>query len=157
MNAKIDRSNTVLSTDFGRGEITGIREKFDGKEDYYIVECGGAKLKNYIPVKNVKSFRHLSTKEEIESAMNGFTEQGQDELDFPSKKDRLNYFKEAFKRHEMSSIVRVVGELSRFDDLGTIESKLLDKLIDTLVIEISLVFGINEVEAKQILKQRLSL
>lgn len=153
--AAIDQNTTVLSTDFGQGEVVGIREKFDGVEDYYVVECGNTRMKNYIPVKNVKNFRYLSTRSEVEAAIHLLDDKAQPEKDFPSKKERLIYFKEAFKVHEINSIVKAVNELHSIDDLGTTEVKLLDKLIDTLVLEVSLVFKIDQAEARSLILKRL--
>lgn len=146
---------TVLSIEFGKGEVTGIDKLRDGLEDYFIVECESPKSTNYYPVKGNCNFRKVSSRELLEESLTILGE-AIPAKSFESRKDRINYFKDAFKIQSIKEIAKMLSEISSQDALGTTETKIMDNFKETFALEISLVFGITTVEARVWIENGLS-
>ncbi len=137
----------VLSMDFGVGVITAI-ERIDAREeDYYVIEYGKKNVKNYFPIKNNKKIRFVSSKELLEQSLKSFRERS-DLRKFSSSKERQSHFDSAFGL-KIEQITTRIFELSSVDKRSLKEQNVIDKLLETLELECSIVFKMNASDSKE--------
>ncbi len=145
----------VLSLSFGIGMISAVEKLREDDTDFFVVECGDEKVKNYFPVGDNKSFRFVSSKEDFEVILNVLREQKCIES-FGTKKERLGYFKGCLQEQDAFSIAKNIVELNSLSDLGTVETKMLERLTDSLILEASIVLGIEKSESKDFIMNHIS-
>ena len=81
----------VLSSDFGVGVVSAIEKLQDGGADFYVIEYGKNKSKNYFPVEGNKKIRSVLPKTEFEEALQTLSF-SRCVMKFESKKERQVYY-----------------------------------------------------------------
>lgn len=139
---------TVLSVDFGAGVITEISDLNMGAQDFYIIQLGGSDgSKSFVPVTRKPNFRVLTSADDFHNALNKFDKSRED---FENKKDRINYYKDSTKKSELSNIIQNTYELySIGGELSSAENIVLNKLVDSLSLEYSLLHDMTIDDSKE--------
>lgn len=143
----------VISTNFGLGTIVNIEPV--GSEDnlFYIIESD-QNVKSFIPFKDFTSFRLISKPDIFTQKIKELSSKSFNQ-DFPSKKDRINYFKGAFKNQTLDSLCSYLFHLNSFEDKGSVEVQIFNKLIDNLALEHSIVSQVNLEKSQDFIKEFL--
>jgi RNA polymerase-interacting CarD/CdnL/TRCF family regulator len=137
----------ILSIAYGVGTISGIEKMQEGGDDFFVVEYGGKNIKNYLPVKENKKSRFLSNETEFSSTLNKLkTETIVKE--FPSKKDRHNYFGAVLGDCTLNQIFIKIQEVRSLNDLVPNEKDKLGKLINVLEEEACAIYKMTTEESK---------
>lgn len=144
----------VLSPKFGVGIIESVESM--GGRDFLVAFSQEQNTKNFLPIDNQTEYRFLSTEDEVQSCIEGLKPHA-DLIDFASKQERINYFKSESKIQNLEKISFLLCELAGIDDRGTVEEASLNKLIDTLSLEVSLVLDMAKVTASKTIKENLEL
>ncbi len=124
----------VFSLSSGVGRITSISKINESSDDYYVVNFETSTAVDYIRIDSAHSFRVISSDEEFEKALNEL-ESGTILKKFDSKKDRVHYFKSLEQQYDLDSLIELIKQMSGHDDLGSIEKKVLQRGIDSLIEE----------------------
>lgn len=138
---------TIFSISSGTGKITGISQLEDGIEDYLVVQYEKNSGTDYIRVNGNHNFRVMSSEKGFDLALEMLGDPGVS-VKFDSKKDRVHFYKELLKNQDVATIVKIVKELSSFDDLGTVEKKILDQCLSSVALEYSVQIG-EELDASK--------
>lgn len=141
-NKKLDLTEkgigeTVFSIEFGIGLIVEIGKIQAGGDDFLIVESGEDKARSYFPIAGKQKFRFVSEKNDFEMAVEVLKSKKKS-MNFDSKKERINFFKESAKKYELVEIVSLLSQMNLTEDLGPMEKKLMDKFIETISEEVSI-------------------
>jgi hypothetical protein len=122
-----------------------------GKNDFFVIESLEYQVKNFQPAnKNSNSYRFLEEKDLFTSRLTDIS----DRVDlsflesFESKKDRINYFKTQSKKQDLNNIVTLIQLLRSIEDIGGVEASILQKLMDNIALEYSILFECEIEEAK---------
>jgi len=136
----------VLSTDFSIGIISAIEKV--GEDDYYVIQYGSARSKNFFPIKGNTKIRAVSSKDEFEELIKVF--KGKRKIEkFESKKAREVYFERQLDRSSLSEIITRVSELNPIADRSVKEKKIIERMIETLEFEASVIFDMSVEESKK--------
>lgn len=145
----------IISSTFGVGRVVGV-EKIGSDDRYFlVVESVDQKLKNFIPMDDTKSFRTLLSKEELAKVVEDLSSE-YEALDYDSKKDRINYFKESSLFQDMENIVKLVKELNQLTDRGSVEDQIFKRLTSSLAAEYALINEVSEEAANEIIELALN-
>ena len=139
---------TVLSSKFGSGEVIGI-EQMGGGKDFLVIDCHEQNIKNFLPAEDTDSYRLLSTKEQFQKSLEGLKGPDSEDntLDFESKKDRINYFKESSSIQNLDEILRLLNMLANLDTRSSAEDSIYSNLLDSVSLEYSIVFDLSKDES----------
>jgi RNA polymerase-interacting CarD/CdnL/TRCF family regulator len=132
----------VLSSDFGSGTVAEIQKMGSPEQEFLVVNHHEGGAKSFIPKENTDRYRFMASVEELDQALGDIREQDEAQ-DFPSKKDRINYFKKESRIQDLNSIVNLINELRAIDDKGSMEDQVLAKLVKTITLEYSLAHEIS--------------
>ena len=128
----------VISIDMGLGLVSTISKTEDG-EEFYEIQFVSQGVKSIVPVNSSGHFRTLSSKEDLENLFLNL-KRIQPSTVFESSKDRLLYFKKSLASNDTIRIANSVVELSLTEGLSLVEKKMLNRMVDSLALEISTVF-----------------
>lgn len=143
----------ILSSNFGYGTIIGIEEMGTGR-DFFVVDCSGNNVKSFVPVDDEDSYRFLSEKADIEIAL-GTLEKLPDGLDFESKKERINYFKDQSKVQDTGIIAKLISQMGHIEDRGSTEDQVMNKLVESFALEYSLITNKSPDECKKLVLDKI--
>lgn len=138
----------VLSTDFGVGELLDIEKLQDDGDDYYVIQYGTKKGKNYFPIERNTKIRTVSSKEVFEKLLSTIKKKRAKHV-FESKKDRILYFDRQLNKSNLEDIVTRATELIHIDERTPREQKIIDSYTLTLENEAAIIFSIDEAESKK--------
>ena len=138
---------TVISASFGEGIISEITEM--NNEFFFIVLNQTNNMRHYVPISDSRAYRYLSNEETFSQTIDEHLSNGSYELDFDSKKDRINYYKEQAKDQRLEVICKNIKSLHETDDKGSLEEQIYLRLIENLCLELSLIKEISVEEAKE--------
>ncbi|WP_127717082.1 CarD family transcriptional regulator [Halobacteriovorax sp. HLS] len=145
----------IISSTFGVGRVVGV-EKIGADDRYFlVVESVDQKLRNFIPMDDTKSFRTLLSKEELTKVVEDLSTDFE-AVDYDSKKDRINYFKESSLFQDMENIVKLVKELNQLTDRGSVEDQIFKRLTSSLAAEYALINEVSEEAANEIIEIALN-
>lgn len=143
----------ILSSAFGVGKIVSI-DKMGLDRDYFVIECIGNNVRTFVPADDLNSYRFLATSEEIEKYLSVISD-NLDLLDFGSKKERINFFKDESKIQDTEKMSFLINQLSNLSDRGSTEDQVLNKLIDSFALEYSLINNKSLDECKELVLDRI--
>lgn len=143
----------ILSSNFGYGTIVGIEQMGQGR-DFFVVDCNGNNVKSFVPVDDENSYRFLSEPSDIESVIGSLSE-APDDLFFESKKERINYFKDQSKVQDTILIAKLISQMGHIDDRGSTEDQVMNRLVETLALEYSLVMNKSPDECKKLVLDKI--
>lgn len=147
--------NTVLSIELGKGLISGVEKLQTDGPEFFVVEFSNTTTKNFFPTNDSKNLRFVSSKKTFDEAMN-LLKKNNHKLEFKSKKDQIEFAKKSFKEQTVAAICEKVVELNAMDELSPMEQKFLDKYLDTLALEASIVLEMKLSEAQDFVQQKIS-
>lgn len=136
----------VLSTNFGVGKVVGLDTVGGG--EYLVVESVDNNVKNFLPVAGEDNFRLLMEENDLNQKLDTIGEKTSP-LEFESKKDRINYFKNSSKTQKIDVIIELINQLILVDDRGTLENQILDKLAETVALEHSITKNLDLEKSKE--------
>jgi RNA polymerase-interacting CarD/CdnL/TRCF family regulator len=142
-NKRLSIGMQVLSTYFGVGTITGIEKLYVEGVDFYVIEYGKNKSKNYFRVDGNKKVRPLSSESEFEDALQTLRF-SRSTKKFESKKDRQIYINKEIEQDNLKLIIDRLAELISIQDLSPREQKFVEVLTETIAIEASIILNINK-------------
>lgn len=145
----------VLSTDFGIGIVTAIEKLKNDGNDFYVIEYGKNKSKNYFPVEGNKKIRSVLLKTEFEEVLQTLSF-SRCVMKFKSKKERQMFFDREFNQSELQSIVARLSELISIRDRTPREQKIIDRMIETLEVEASVIFKISKYKSKEFISNSIT-
>ncbi|MDA8793101.1 hypothetical protein N9N67_07640 [Bacteriovoracaceae bacterium] len=137
----------VLSTNFGVGKVVGL-DTLGGKGEYLVVESMDHNVKNFLPVAGENNFRLLLEEDDLIKRLDAIGEDTS-ALEFESKKDRINYFKNTSKTQKFDVIIELINQLILVEDRGALENQILDKLSDTIALEHSITKKLDLEQSKK--------
>ena len=138
----------VLSTDFGLGKISSVETLQTDGNDYYVIHCENNNSKIYFPTKDNKNIRQVSSKHEFEETLQILkSTRCLKKIDL--KKERQIYFDRPLEKNSINNIVIRICELISTGDLIPREQKILDRLVETLELENSIIFELTLKESKE--------
>ena len=137
----------VISASFGEGVISEITEM--NGEPFYVVLNQSNNMKHYVPINDSSAYRYLSDENEFLKIIEKSLIKNKYDLDFESKKDRINYYKNQSKVQKLESICQNIKTLHLTDDRGTLEDQIYQRLIENLALEYTLIKNIEFNEANQ--------
>ncbi len=152
MSRFANTDNLIISSNLGLGELLGTEQI--GGDEFYIVQSVDSSVKAYYPITEKEQFRKISSTDEIDKII----DQLLDNIaikSYESKKDRITFFKEESQIQNIQNLSLLIRELYDLSDRGTIEDKILDNLIDSLALELSVIKDIEHVNAKDIVSKQL--
>ena len=139
---------TVLSSKFGIGTVTGIDDLGMGDKQFLVIESDQRKVKNFIPIEDTDHYRLLETKAKLQKVIKELSNKI-DEVEFESRQERINYFKDASRIQNVTKIRELLVHLHHLDDKGTLEDQIYDKLLETLSLECSIVMEMDKEKARE--------
>ena len=142
----------VLSIDFGIGIVTAIEKLQEDGIDFYVIEYGKNKSKNYFPVDGNNKVRSVSSKTEFEEALQTLSF-SRCVMKFESKKERQIYFNREIEQNELKLIINRLAELISMSDLTPKEQKIVDLLIGTLELEASIILKISKEKSNKFISK----
>ncbi len=145
----------IISSTLGVGRVVGMDQIGNDQRDFLVVESVDKKLKNFIPVDDKRSYRTLVSKEEIESVIKELSVKAE-LLEHPSKKDRINYFKENSQFQDLETIIKLIKELNLLNDKGSVEEQIFKRLTNSLALEHSIVNQVPESESLELVLNSLT-
>ncbi|MDA8793312.1 hypothetical protein N9N67_08700, partial [Bacteriovoracaceae bacterium] len=145
----------VLSLEFGAGKILGIEKIENRQEQFYVIEYGTKKSKNFFPVNN-GHVRFISSSIEFDKAINILKSKKRCKT-FSSKQERQSYFKDCLKNQKTHLLAKTLAEISCHDDLSPIENKIFEQLTGTLALEASLALSISKSDSKDLIFNSLEM
>ena len=145
----------VLSIDFGEGLISAIEKLQADGDDFYVVQYGKANSKNYFPTKNNKKIRQVSSESEFKAILK-ILQNKRVPMKIDSRKERQAYFDRSLERNNIEKIVIRICELLSIGDLIPREQKIIDRLVETLELENSIIFSISAKESKEAISKLLA-
>lgn len=143
----------ILSSSFGVGKIVSI-DKMGQQRDFFVIECIGNNVKTFVPVHDENSYRFVSSKSQIESYLD-IIEKDVTPIEFESKKERINYFKDQSKIQDTEKMSLLINQLSNLSDRGSTEDSVMTKLIDSFSLEYSLIIEKSQEECKELVLDRI--
>lgn len=143
----------ILSSAFGVGKIVSI-DKMGQNRDFFVIECIGNNVTTFVPVNDNLSYRFVSSESEIEQYLNQLTEDITP-LEFESKKERINFFKDQSKIQDTERMSFLINQLSSLSDRGSTEDNVMNKLIDSFSLEYSLITNKTQEECKDLVLDRI--
>ncbi len=152
---KFSIQDRVLSMDFGVGVILAIEKIQTDGDDYYVIEHGGRRSKDYFPVKDNKTIRAISSKVLFEKTLQ-ILKKRKVKKNFESKKDRLQYFERRIDKSNVETIAIRASELFPIEDMNVKEKRIVDKLIETLELEASIIYKKTKNESKELISKFLA-
>lgn len=145
----------VISVDFGLGTITSVQKLDDILDDFFVVECMQSNLKNFIPTRDQTGFRFISSKDDLNQILESFDTNSCPY--FNSRKDRIDFFKSSLSIESFDQLVQIVSDMSQLKDLSTTEKRILKKVVDSILLEISYVMDYKIEDSKQFLENHLDI
>lgn len=133
---------TVLSSDFGSGTVAEIQKMGSPEQEFLVVNHHEGGAKSFIPKENTDRYRFMATEDKMNEILDQLAGT-RDPQDFPSKKDRINYFKKESRVQDLDKIVGLIKELKAIEDKGSMEDQVLAKLVKTVTLEYSLVSEVS--------------
>lgn len=144
----------VLSSAFGVGTIVGTEELSIDEKTFLVIESEGQRVKHYVPLEDENTYRLISSEEEIKKILKSL-KRALKLVDFESKKDRINYFRETSKVQDIDMLAKLLRELNGISDCGTIEKQIFSKIRDTIALEYSLALKIELNKAQELVDKAL--
>ena len=135
----------VISASFGEGIIAEITEM--SGEPFYIVLNQSNNMKHYVPINDSNAYRYISSEEKFLITIDKYLINGEYNLEFDSKKDRINYYKDESKIQTLSSICQNIKTLHQTEDRGSLEEQIYQRLIENLALEYGLIKQANQEQA----------
>ena len=145
----------ILSIVFGVGIISGVEKIQEDGDDYFVVEFGDQKTKNYLPIKENKKSRFLNTEEDFLKNLNELKTKSTSKK-FQNKKERQSYFSSALADSNLSQMVNKILEIQSIKDLVPNEKEKLNKLLTTLEAEASAIYKMNSDDSKKFISEFLN-
>ena len=146
----------IISSTLGIGRVVGLEQIGEDKRYFLVVESVDKKLKNFIPVDDKRSYRTLAEKEDIDKVISGLSTPV-DSIDHESKKDRINYFKENSQFQDIETISKLIRELNKLTDRGSVEDQIFKRLTKSLIDEHSMVNKVAELESTTFVMDSLKI
>lgn len=138
---------TVISASFGEGIISEITEMND--ELFFIVLNQTNNMRHYVPISDSRAYRYLSSEDTFSQTIDEHLSNASYDLNFDSKKDRINYYKEQAKDQRLEVICKNIKSLHETEDKGSLEEQIYQRLIENLCLELSLIKEISVEDAKK--------
>ena len=145
---------TVLSSKFGIGIVTGVDDLGLGDKQFLVIETEQRKVKNFIPIEDTDHYRLLETKAKLQKVIKELSKKS-DGVEFESRQERINYFKDASRIQDVTKIKDLLIHLYHLDDKGTLEDSIYDKLLETLALECSIVMEMDKEKARESIVDQL--
>lgn len=145
----------VLSSNFGVGTVLSIEEMGGDGKKFLVIESLNNSVKNFIPVEETNYYRFAVSKDEFDNITEKF-KADTSVPDFESKKDRINHYKTASSIQDLDHIVQVLSELKAIDQRSSVEEQIYNRLIDTVVLEHSVVFNSSVEDSSKHVKGLMS-
>ena len=142
----------VLSSDFGVGVVSAIEKLEDDGADFYVIEYGKNKSKNYFPVEGNKKIRSVLSKTEFEEVLQTLRF-SRCVMKFESKKERQMYFDREVNQSELKVILVRLAELISIRERTPREQKIIDRMNKTLEMEASIIFKINKEKSNELISK----
>lgn len=143
----------ILSSAFGVGKIVSI-DKMGQDRDFFVIECIGNNVRTFVPIHDDNSYRFVCSQNDIEKYLNQMQKQVKP-LEFDSKKERINYFKDQSKIQDTEKMSFLINQLSCLSDRGSTEDTVMNKLIDSFSLEYSLIINKTHEECKELVLDRI--
>ena len=143
----------VISASFGEGIIAEITEM--SGEAFYIVLNQSNNMRHYVPINDSNAYRYISSEDEFINVLETALIQKSYQLDFESKKDRINYYKEQSKIQKLESICQNIKTLHLTEDRGSLEEQIYQRLIENLALEYMLIKEIKVNEANEFIESMI--
>lgn len=137
---------TVLSADFGIGKISSIEKLQADGDDFYVVEYGNVRSKNYFPTKGNTKIRTVSSKKDFEASLKVLKTKVSPQK-FDSRKERQDYFERNLNKSTLNEIVVRITELIFMTDITPREKKVIVSMLSTLESEASIVLSMSAEES----------
>ena len=144
----------VISASFGEGVISEITEM--NNEPFYIVLNQSNNMRHYVPINDSSAYRYISDEKDFISILESSLVEATYKIDFESKKDRINYYKDQSKIQNLKSICQNIKTLHLTEDRGSLEEQIYQRLIENLALEYKLIKDIKAQEANEFIDSIIS-
>ena len=144
----------VISSNFGIGKIENVERVGDGSQLFLVVESIDHKLRNFIPIEDKTAYRFLADKNELDKTIENLKGDGPNK-DFNSKKERINYFKDMCSMQDLDTISKLIKHLNNLSDRGSSEDQILNRLVENLALEHSVVNNVEIETSREFLSEVL--
>lgn len=142
----------VFSGQFGVGEVVSIETM--GDQNFYAIQSIETTVKVFVAINANTSLRALATKDQVEALLKSLGKDAQ-VREFPTKKDRINFFKEEVKTCIPQKQYDLLNEMFSIGDRGKSEDSALSKHLETLALEIKYLYKIELDASKEMLETHL--
>ena len=132
---------TVISASFGEGVISEVTEM--NGEEFFIVLNQSNNMRHYVPIDDSKAYRYVCDEKTFSETINKYLVVNDYELEFESKKDRINYYKDQAKDQRLEVICKNIKSLHETEDKGTLEEQIYTRLIENLCLELSIIKNLS--------------
>ena len=155
-NSKFDENigKKVISASFGEGVISEITEM--NNEPFYIVLNQSNNMRHYVPINDSSAYRYISDEKNFVSILESALIKSSYKVEFESKKDRINYYKDQSKIQNLESICQNIKTLHLTEDRGSLEEQIYQRLIENLSLEYQLIKDIKDKEANDFIELMIS-
>ncbi len=140
----------VISSNFGIGTVVSVEDMTNSGRDFLVIECPG-NVKNFIPADDTASYRFLSTEVDIGKIISKLEKTRLKPKDYGSKKERIEYFKKTSKMQDINIIADLLLELISLDDRSSAEDLIMNKFVDSIALEHSIITKAKEEDSKVII------
>lgn len=148
MNNRLNIHDRVISAQFGLGIIIAIEPVNGSLGDYYIIQSEVKNIKTFIPVEGNDQFRKLSSAATLHQFLDNMNMQFDASAKaYSNKRERIEYFKGRSRKQDIQNIFNTLIELRSIKDKGSVEKKIMDSLVETLVLEVQTVMQLGNDEA----------
>lgn len=141
----------VISLRYGVGTIIGVSKMHDGIDDFLEVEYIKDGEKKFFCLCHINDVRLISTEEEIKLSLRSMTEKLGNKSNFSKLIDPRGKSRDITTQ----TIVQRIVALLRKDSLRSLEEEQLEKLIESLVVEVGEAFVIDQSSAREIVKSHM--
>jgi len=141
----------VISASFGEGIISEITEM--NNEPFYIVLNQSNNMRHYVPINDSSAYRYISNEDQFLETINQSLIKNDYPLEFDSKKDRINYYKEQSKIQDLTSICKNIKTLHLVEDRGSLEDQIYQRLMENVGLEYSLIKEIDSEKGMEFIKE----
>ena len=132
----------IITGKLGVGIITDIQTMGDNGE-FYQVQFEGSDLTNFYSVSNEKSFRFISSKDDLNVALTEFKGAPQ-EFEFESVQDKINFFKRKLKTKNVIELSQILCFMLSENEIHLALKTSFKNALLSFVKEIALVFQLSE-------------
>lgn len=144
----------IISLDAGIGQVVGYDDLGMNNNNFLVIEFGKDRAKSYVSLEGKKNFREIISLDVFRKYLDEVSKNDKF-FEFESKQERINFFKTESKEEDVKILLGLLSNLKRLTDLGSVEVQILDRITESLALELSIISGDSIEHAKDMILEKI--